>query len=99
VSIVPRKSLAEMEQGDQRMQQAVGEEGWRRIRELADAGGFTLDDTLFALEPTYSNVPEEMTVANPSFWHVRHPPRNKAGSHHAATPDDNLIKYAQVAMS
>ena len=71
VSIVPRKSLAEMEQGDQRMQQAVGEDGWRRIRELADAGGFTLDNTLFAFEPANSNVSPEMVAANPDFWNTR----------------------------
>jgi hypothetical protein len=70
LSIVPRKSLAEMEQGDQRMQQAVGEDGWRRVRELADAGGFTLDNSLFAIEPSYSNVPEEMAAANSNFWNA-----------------------------
>lgn len=70
-SIVPRKSLADMEQGDQRMQQAVGEDGWRRIRDLADAGGFTLDNTLFAFEPTYSNVSQEMAAANPTLWNTR----------------------------
>lgn len=71
LSFVPRKSLAEMEQGDQRMQQAVGEDGWRRIRELADAGGFTLDNTLFVFEPGYSDAPEEMVAASPSFWNQR----------------------------
>ena len=70
LSIVPRKLLAEMEQGDQRMQQAVGEDGWRRVRELADTGGFTLDNTLFAFEPSYSNASDEIAAADPNFWHV-----------------------------
>jgi hypothetical protein len=70
LSIVPRKSLVEMEQGDQRMQQAVGEDGWRRVRELADTGGFTLDNSLFAFEPSYSNASDEIAAADPNFWHV-----------------------------
>jgi hypothetical protein len=80
LSIVPRKSLAEMEQGDQRMQQTVGEDGWRRIRELADAGGFTLDNTLFAFEPTFSHVSAEMAAANSAFWDRRLRGRNQINS-------------------
>jgi hypothetical protein len=86
LSLVPRKALAEMEQGDQRMQQAVGEEGWRRIRELSDAGGFTLDNSLFAFEPTYSNVPEEMAAADPSFWNVDLNEKKVSNSLKTATP-------------
>jgi hypothetical protein len=55
LSIVPRKSLAEI---------------WRRVRELADTGGFTLDNTLFAFEPSYSNASDEIAAADPNFWHV-----------------------------
>jgi hypothetical protein len=86
LSIVPRKSLAGMEQGDQRMQQAVGEELWRRVRELADAGGFTLDNTLFALDPRWSNVPEEMAAANPNFWNAKRGEAKPSNSRSRAGP-------------
>ena len=69
----PRKSLAEMDESDamKRFNEAIGEKSWRRLTEIADNGGFTLENRIFAINPAYSNAAPEVAAANPSFWNPK----------------------------
>ena len=67
----PMKSLAEVDtelmQGKQ-FEAAMGEEGMKKIRELAAASIESVESNLFQFAPRMSYPPDEWVKADPDFW-------------------------------
>jgi hypothetical protein len=69
------KSLAEIDKGFQenkKFEQALGEEGMKKFRELYGAAVDTAHQELFALNPHMSYVGEDLIDADP-FWKPKAP--------------------------
>ncbi len=72
LSFQPLKSLAEVDAFPQThgkaYQDAIGEEGRQKLRELASAGTLSSETTIFAFSPKMSYVSKETAAADPEFW-------------------------------
>jgi hypothetical protein len=82
---VPMKSLAEDDENamSKKVDDAIGEAGWKRLTEIADQAGITLEERMFSFLPSVSYPTKEMTAANPDFWN----PKPKMAKAAAATPE------------
>jgi len=72
LSFQPLKSLAEVdafpETHGKAYQEATGEEGQRKLRELANAGTLSSETSIFLFNPKMSYVSQEVASADPDFW-------------------------------
>jgi len=72
LSFQPLKTLAEVDAFPQThgkaYQDATGEEGRQKLRELASAGALSSETTIFAFSPKMSYVSKEIAAADPEFW-------------------------------
>lgn len=72
LNIQPLKSLAEVdafaETHGKAYQDATGDEGRQKLRELASAGTLSTETTIFAFSPKMSYVSKETASADPDFW-------------------------------
>lgn len=68
----PLKSLTEVdafpETHGKPFQDAIGDEGRKRLRELENAGTFSRETNVFTFSPAMSYVSEEVAAADPAFW-------------------------------
>ncbi len=68
----PLKSLADAdafpETHGKAYQDALGDEGRKRLRELDNAGTFSRETNIFAFNPAMSYVSQEMAATDPTFW-------------------------------
>lgn len=73
--ITPMRSLAEMDAAPQvhgtEYQNAIGDDGRRKLRELASSGTISSDNTVFAVNPKMSYVAKETVAADPGFWNPK----------------------------
>jgi len=69
IVFTPRKSLAELDAPpNQAIQAALGEEGQKKLRELASAYTQVSEPNLFAFSPKMSYPPKEFVAADAAFW-------------------------------
>ena len=70
--IQPLKSLAEVDAFPQThgeaYQAAIGEDGTKKLRELANAGVISTETNIFAFSPKMSYPSEKTIAADPAFW-------------------------------
>jgi hypothetical protein len=74
--ITPMKSLAETDQeiaDGKKFMSAQGEEGMKKLAELAAASIVTSQTNAFQVNPRISYPPDEWVKANPTFWKVKAP--------------------------
>ncbi len=69
---VPLRSLAQMDAAPSRhgkaYQDAMGEDGQRKLRELMGSALFNSEAQIFAFNPKMSYVAKEVAAADPDFW-------------------------------
>jgi hypothetical protein len=66
----PMKSLAEDDESEmsKKVDAAIGEAGWKKLTEIADQAGITLDERTFNFAPSVSFPSKAIAEANPDFW-------------------------------
>src|SRR5262249_34290246 len=68
----PLKTLADVDAFEQNhgkaFQDAIGEEGQKKLRELASAGYLSFEANVFAFNPKMSYASKETASADPDFW-------------------------------
>ncbi len=73
--IQPLKTLAEVDAFPQTHGQAyrdaVGDDGRKRLTELANAGLISAETNILAFSPQMSMPPAEVAAADPEFWHPK----------------------------
>lgn len=84
LTIVPRKSLAEMDE----KQPQIASDAQQRITELAEKSVQVASDAIYALNPRMSKPTEEIAKADPAFW------RPKVTMAKAAEPSQPAAKPA-----
>jgi hypothetical protein len=69
----PMKSLAEDDESEtsKKMEQAIGEQGWSKLTEIADRASITLEDRVFTFLPSASFPSKQIADANPDFWNAK----------------------------
>jgi len=79
----PLKSVAEIDAFPQThgktFQDAIGDEGRKKLRELTSAGILTSETNVFAFNPRMSYVSQEVAAADPDFWTPKPVAAKKAG--------------------
>ncbi len=72
LSFQPIKTLAEVDAFSQThgkaYQEATGDAGRQKLRELASAGTLSSETSIFAFSPKMSYVSKETASADPDFW-------------------------------
>ncbi len=95
LTLQPLKTLAEVDAFEQThgkaYQDAIGEEGQKKLRELASAGYLSWETNVFAFNPKMSYVSKETASADPDFWTPKSaakaaPAAKKEGKEAAAKP-------------
>ncbi len=93
----PLKSLAEVDDFPQThgkaYQDATGDEGRKKLRELASAGILSYETNIFAFNPKMSYVSKETAAADPDFW----TPKSKAAAKPTAAGEKEAAKPATPA--
>jgi len=93
VLFTPMKSAAEMDHElmeDKQVLAALGDEGMKRVEELAAAAIESSETNLFMFNPKMSYVPEAWIKADPDFWKPKLAPASDAAPKKAAEkPADN----------
>jgi hypothetical protein len=67
----PFKSLAEVDaipETHKAFREALGDEGWKKIDEMASAGIISTENNIFAFSPGMSYVSKETVAEDPKFW-------------------------------
>jgi hypothetical protein len=70
------KSMADIDKGfaeGKQFEEAMGEEGMKKLRDLISTTIESSDSELFAINPRQSYAPEEWIKANPDFWKPKTP--------------------------
>jgi hypothetical protein len=88
--ITPMKSLAEVDAGPQvhgqAYQDAIGEAGRQKMRELAASGTISSDTNYYAITPGISYPSKEYIDADPAFWKPKAPAKASPPAKKEAKP-------------
>lgn len=88
--ITPMKSLAELDAGPQvhgqAYQDAIGDAGRAKMRELAASGTMSSDTNYYAFSPALSYPSKEYTDADPAYWKPKAPAKAAPAAKKEAKP-------------